>query len=114
SPLAPATASDATFTFPIAGGTLNTKTLRGFIRHNGGVSLSNGTKSVDVRKPTIVSTKQGVSIFALMKRQTVRHCHVTRHPLRVHCVSIIRWRSDRIARVTDVKVHTGLDTVTVK
>jgi hypothetical protein len=114
SPLAPATASGATFTFPIAGGTLNTKTLRGFIRHNGGISLSNGTKTVDVRKPTLVSTKQGVSIFALIKRQTSRHCHVTHHPLRVHCFSVIRWRSERIARVTDVKVNNGTATGTVK
>ena len=43
-PLAPATESGATFTFtfPITGGRFNTTTLRGFIRHSGGLSLSNG------------------------------------------------------------------------
>src|SRR5450759_2228371 len=40
-PVAPATASGTTFTFPIAGGRLNPKTLHGVIRHPGGLKLSN-------------------------------------------------------------------------
>jgi len=111
-PLAPATASGTTFTFPIAGGSLN-KSLHGFITHKGGISLTNGSKTVNVRKPTIVSTKRGVSIDALVKRPAVRVCHVLRHPRRVRCVSVARFRIVRIARVTDVKVSNGTATGTV-
>jgi hypothetical protein len=111
-PLAPATASGTTFTFPIAGGSLN-KSLHGTIRHNGGISLTNGSKTVNVRKPTIVSTKRGVSVFALVKRPAVRVCHALRHPLRLRCVSVVQFRSVRIARVTDVTVTNGTATGTV-
>ena len=111
-PLAPATASGTTFTFPIAGGSLN-KSLHGFITHKGGISLTNGSKTVNVRRPTIVSTKRGVSIDALVKRPAVRVCHVLRHPRRVRCVFVARFRIVRIARVTDVKVSNGTATGTV-
>jgi hypothetical protein len=100
--LAPATASGTTFTFPISRGHLNTQNLRGVIVHNGGLSLSNGTKTVRLRKPTIVSTKSGVSLFALVRGRTVRSCHhVAKH--RVRCVSVTRTVTERIARVTGVK-----------
>jgi hypothetical protein len=100
--LAPATASGTTFTFPISRGHLNTQNLRGVIVHNGGLSLSNGTKTVRLRKPTIVSTKSGVSLFALVRGRTVRSCHhISKH--RVRCLSRTRTVTERIARVTGVK-----------
>jgi hypothetical protein len=111
-PLAPATASGTTFTFPIAGGELN-KSLHGFIRHNGGISLTNGSKTVNLRKPEIVSTKRGVSMLALVRRPPVRVCHVRRHPRRIRCVSVARFRTERIATVSDVKVSNGTATGTV-
>jgi hypothetical protein len=111
-PLAPATVSGTTFTFPIARGSLD-KSLHGMIVDNGGISLTNGSKTVNVRKPTIVSTKQGVSIFALVRKPAVRVCHVLHHPLRGRCVSVARFRSARIATVTDVKITGGSATGTV-
>jgi hypothetical protein len=83
-PVAPATASGTTFTFPIAGGRLNPKTLHGVIRHPGGLKLSNGTRTVTLRRPTIVSTKRGASLYAM-----------------------VRWRSERIARLTNVSVNSA-------
>src|SRR5947209_8015396 len=44
-PVAPATATGSTFTFPISGGRINLKTLHGVIKHHGGITVSNGTKS---------------------------------------------------------------------
>ncbi len=67
SPLTPATQTGATFTFPISGGRLNLKTLHGVIRHKGGLSLSNGTRTVTLRQPTIVSDKRGAWLYALVR-----------------------------------------------
>jgi hypothetical protein len=89
-PVAPATASGTTFTFPIAGGRLNAKTLRGVIRHRGGLALSNGTRTVTLRRPTIVSTKRGAWLYA-----------------------IVRGRSERIARFTKVSITSTAATATL-
>jgi hypothetical protein len=114
-PVAPATASGTTFTFPITGGRLNTKTLHGVIRDGGGVSVSNGTKTVTLRRPTIISDKRGVTVWALLRGKAVHVCrHVGRHHAKVHCLIIARLRSVRIARVTDVKVSGGTATGTAK
>ncbi len=114
-PLKPATASGTTFTFPIAGGSINTKNLRGVIRHKGGLSLSNGTKTVALRQPTLVSAKQGASIWALVRGRTVRVCHhFGRRHARTRCVSVVRWHSTRIATVSDVKLSGTTATGTVK
>jgi hypothetical protein len=113
--LKPATAAGTTFTFPIARGSINTKNLRGVIRHKGGLSLSNGTKTVALRQPTLVSTKQSASIWALVRGRTVRVCHrVGRFHAHVRCVSVVRWHSARIATVSDVKVNGTSATGTVK
>ncbi len=115
-PLSPATASGTTFTFPIAGGSVNTKTYRGVIRHKGGLSLSNGKQTVALRQPTVTSTKQGVSIYALVRGRTVRVCHHNgRFHLRARCVTVIRWNTVRIAKVINVKVTgtTATGTVTI-
>jgi hypothetical protein len=114
-PLAPATASGATFTFPITGGKLNTKTLHGVIRHAGGLAVSNGSKSVKLRRPTIASTKRGVVLDALVRERSVRICHRSgRHHLRRHCVIFTRVVTARIARVTGITVTNGTATGTVK
>ncbi|MEA2159822.1 MAG: hypothetical protein QOD66_2202 [Solirubrobacteraceae bacterium] len=90
-PVAPATASGTTFTFPIAGGRLNPQTLHGVIRHRGGLSLSNGTRTVTLRRPTIVSTKRGAWMYAM-----------------------VRFHSERIARLTNVSVAATSATATMK
>lgn len=114
-PLSPATASGTTFTFPIAGGAINTKNLHGVIRHKGGLSLSNGTKTVTLRQPTVLGTKHGVSIWALVRGRTVRVCHrFGRFHARKRCISVVRWHTTRIATVTDVKVSGTSATGTVK
>ncbi len=114
-PLAPATASGTTFTFPIAGGVINTKNLHGVIRHKGGLSLSNGTNTVNLRQPTVDSTKHGVSIWALVRGKTTRVCHrFGRFHARTRCISIVRWHTARIATVTDVKVSGTSASGTVK
>ena len=114
-PLSPATAAGTTFTFPIAGGSVNTKTLHGVIRHKGGLSLSNGTQTVNLRQPTVTSTKQGVSIYALVRGRTIRVCHrAGRFHLHARCVTIVRWHTARIAKVTDVKVTGTTASGTVK
>ena len=112
--LSPATASGTTFTFPIAGGFVNTKTLHGVIRHKGGLSLSNGKQTVALRQPTVTSTKQGVSLYALVRGRTIRVCHrVGRFHLRARCVTVVRWHTARIAKVTDVQVNGTTATGTV-
>jgi len=114
-PLAPATASGLTFTFPITGGRLNTTTNHGVIRDGGGVSVSNGTNTVALRHPTIVSDKNGVSVLAEVRGKTARVCrHFGKRHARVRCVVIARVRSVRIARVTDVSVSAGKATGTAK
>lgn len=113
-PISPATASGSTFTFPITGGRLNIKTLRGVIRHAGGISLSNGTAKVALRRPVLVSNKHGVSIWALARHHTRRVCHhISAHSKRVHCRVIIVLRSVRVATVTKTSVSGGSATGTV-
>lgn len=114
-PIAPATASGATFTFPITGGRFNAKSLHGVIRNGGGVSVSNGTKTVALRRPTIVSDKRGVSVFAVIRGRVVHICrHFRAHRARVHCVVIERLRSVRVARVTGISVSGGQASGTVR
>jgi hypothetical protein len=103
SPLTPATASDATFTFPIAGGKLTAKKLHGFIRHLGGLTASNGTKTVALRDPTIVSTRSGVSLWALVRGRSTHECKaVDLRQLNIRCLMVTHVRAARIATITDV------------
>jgi hypothetical protein len=103
-PLAPATASGSTFTFPIARGHLN-KNLHGVIYHRGGLAISNGTRTVRLRRLTIVSDKSGVFLRSLVAGPTRRTCHVSgRHHHRLRCVSRTRLVTRRIATLTDVTV----------
>jgi len=114
-PVAPATASGATFTFPITGGRLNTKTMHGVVRNGGGISVSNGTKTVTLRRPTIVADKRGVSVWAIVRGRTARICrHLGRRHVRVRCALIARLHSVRIARVSGVSVNGSTATGTAK
>ncbi len=113
-PVAPATASGATFTFPIAGGRVNVKNFHGIIRHTGGLTLSNGTKSVTLRNLTLTSDSMGTWLWASVrgKAQTIctgfgRH-HVKR------CVTIVHSYVARVLRVTDGKVSGSQATGTLK
>jgi hypothetical protein len=94
-PLAPATASGNAFTFPIARGRLNAKTLRGFIVHRGGIAVSNGTRTVRLRRPTIVvANHKRASLFAVVRGRR-------------------RDVVARIARIKDITVSNGSATGTV-
>jgi hypothetical protein len=112
-PLAPATATDSTFTFPISGGRLNKK-LHGHISHRGGFAFSNGTRTERLRRLTIISTKTGVSLFALVHTRTKGKCTlvVKKHVLRCHYV--VKYQIARIARITAVTVSNGSATGTVR
>ncbi len=114
-PIDPATASGATFTFPIAGGRLNVKTLHGVIRHKGGLTLSGGTSSVSLLDPTLVSDKHGVSLWAVVRGKAHRFCrNVGLHRAHVRCLTIVESAVAKIARVTDVKLSGGKATGTVE
>ena len=102
--LAPATSSGSTFTFPISGGRLNTTTLRGYIRQQGGLAISNGTATVKLRRLTIDSTKKGAAIYALVDSRTLRECTAARHHVGKRCDYVIRSSVKRIARLTVVSV----------
>jgi hypothetical protein len=102
--ISPATLSGTTLTFPIAGGKLNSK-LHGYINHKGGFSLSNGTKTVKLRRPTIRTTKGGSAIWALVAKRTASRCHrVGRHHRRLKCKVVTHMTLIRIAKLTGVKV----------
>jgi hypothetical protein len=105
SALSPATLSGKTLTFPIARGRLNAK-LHGYIDHKGGFSLSNGTKTVKLRRPTIRSTKAGSAIWALVAKRTTGRCHRVgrRHHRRLKCKFVTHMTVVRIAKLTGVKV----------
>jgi hypothetical protein len=112
-PVSPATSSGTSFTFPIKGGRFNTKTLRGFIRNGGGITVSHGSASVTLRDPTIVSTRRGVSVDAVVVRRVPR-CHVApRHRLR--CVFPAPAELVvTVAKVAHVSVSGGKATGTLK
>jgi hypothetical protein len=113
SPLGAATASGATYTFPIASGKLKAKTLRGYIIHKGGLKVSNGTKTVALRVPTIISNKSGVSLWALVRAPAAHACRLASARLHQGCI-VIRLVARRIATIIDVKVTGTSASGTVK
>ena len=114
-PLAPATASGATYTFPIVRGKLNPKSLRGHLVHKGGLTVSNGTKTLALRAPTIISTKRGISMWALVRAPAERVCHsVGARQLRERCLIVTRLATERIATITDVTLSGMSASGTVK
>ncbi len=111
-PLAPATAAGATFSFPITRGHLNASNLRGRIEHAGGLALSNGSRTVRLRRLTIVSNGRGISLFALATGPAHRSCHRTgRHRLR--CFVWTHLRTAQIARVTNLTTSGSTASATV-
>lgn len=56
-PIKPASASGATFSFPITGGAVNPKTAAGTITHDGGLTFSAGKAKLGVEDFTIDTTK---------------------------------------------------------
>jgi hypothetical protein len=107
-PVAPATAANGAFSFPISGGHINAKTLYGTVRHTGGVQLSNGTRTVVARHLTVVSTKNGAYVWALVRDHSRRICaRRPHHPRRVVCVVITRYRTERILKLSGGTVTNG-------
>ena len=108
-PIAPATASNGAFTFPIASGHLNPKTLYGRLNHTGGIELSNGADNVIVRHPVLISDKKGAYIWALVRGKSHRICTRFRrhHPRRGVCYVVTRFREARVLKVSGGSVTNG-------
>lgn len=105
--LAPATGSGDTFTFPVRGGWVNPTNYNAVVRHEGGLSLSNGTRTVVVRQLTIISHQDKAALYGLVRGHRSERCHrVTRHHHSGRCVVVERWRKVKLARITEVS-HSG-------
>ncbi len=78
-PLAPATASAAGISFPVIGGHVNATTLRGVVRHSGGLSLTQGAKTVRLRRPTVRATGAGAFLSVRLQQRTCHLRKVLRH-----------------------------------
>lgn len=113
-PIAPATASGSSLTFPISGGRLDTANNHGVIRHKGGVSLSNGSRTATLRRLTILSTKKGVALFALVHAKGEKACRLLRGRHHGERCRALHATIARIANITDVTVSSGTATGTVK
>lgn len=116
-PLAPATSSSGALTFPITHGQLDVKTLHGRLILSGGLKLSNGTKTVDVRRLEITSTKRGAYVWGLVRHQSHRACAaLRRHPRRAVCHVVTRLKYVRLAKISSGSVSgstfTGTLTIT--
>jgi hypothetical protein len=72
-PLAPATATSAGLSFGVSGGRVDAATLRGFVRHRGGLSLTKGAKTVRLRRPVIRVTRAGAFLTVRVKHGA---CHL--------------------------------------
>jgi hypothetical protein len=113
-PVAPATASGTTFTFPITGGRINVKNFHGIIRHSGGMTLTNGTKSVTLRNLTVTSDSMGTWLWAAVRNRTQTICgHFGPHHVQ-RCITVTHSYFARVARVTNGKVSGGKATGTLK
>jgi hypothetical protein len=105
-PIAPATASGSTFTFPISGGRVNLKNLHGVIRHKGGLKLTDGTKSGTVRSLTIEAFGKTADLYGVVRGGKVKRCAVVGHARhrRVICRTVTRDQIVRLAHITGVKL----------
>jgi hypothetical protein len=119
-PLAPATTSGTTFSFPITGGRFSTRTLRGSVRLGGGLTLSNGTRQITLSRPTVLSTRHGVVLDALVRGPSHRVCHAIgshrafgHYRFRTRCLVVARVLTTQVARITDVSISKGTATGTV-
>ena len=102
-PVAPATASGSTLTFPITHGRLNPTTLHGRVVHSGALTISNGTRTYVLRRLTIVSDAKAVTLRAAFRGSTMRACHrAGRHHRNLRCVSTYHSGTARIATLSGV------------
>ncbi|MEO9023953.1 MAG: hypothetical protein ABI339_02995 [Solirubrobacteraceae bacterium] len=100
-PIAPATASGSTLTFPISGGRVNAK-LHGHLAFSGGFTISNGTQTVQLRRLRVVSNASGVFLRARVAKRVHNHNGHFR----------VEYSDALIARVTGVHVSHGTGTGT--
>ncbi len=110
-PLAPATASGSTFTFPISGGKFNTTTMHGKLRHAGGLVLTNGSATLRLRQLTLVAGKNGAALLAAAHGHG---CRVVVHPharLRI-CETLTGSDLRRVATLSDVSFSGDTATAT--
>jgi len=64
-PIAPATAGGpGSFSFPIAGGRLKTDSFHGVVFHRGGLTLTKGSTTAEVKNLTVVSGPKHAAVFA--------------------------------------------------
>jgi|tagenome__1003787_1003787.scaffolds.fasta_scaffold19910498_1 hypothetical protein len=94
-PLRPATAANGAVTFPIRRGHVRIKTMRGLVRHKGGVALSNGSTTFKLRRPAVVLRTGKAFIVAAVRRD--------HRP----------WHVRRVARLTDLQRSGTTATATV-
>ncbi len=112
-PIAPATASGSTFTFPIARGRVYPH-LHGFVSTRGGVALSNGTRTVRVRRLTVTATRAGIWVYALVPGLARHRCDFGTLRRRIRCRLSLRAHVARIAHVTGASVASATATGTVR
>jgi hypothetical protein len=98
-PLVPATADGSNFNFPIAAGRLDKSNLRGVIFNRGGFAISNGTRTIKIRRPTILSKQHGVSVWALIGTRWRLRCTHTKHH---GCFRAFLFSRRRIGRITNI------------
>jgi hypothetical protein len=101
-PVAPATASGASFSFPISGGRLNPLTDRGVVRDTGALTLAGKGGTVMLRAPIVESRAHKLALYAERDVQRVGTCRpltLTRrhrlHPRR-RCVVVRTYRLIRV------------------
>jgi hypothetical protein len=106
--VAPATSSGSTFTFPIARGRLNPANLHGRLIDQGGLTVSNGTTTLDFRHLALTSNGNQMSVYAFGREPTTRACHRSgRRPRQWRCVVTTRYGVARIAKVTGLTTSAG-------
>jgi hypothetical protein len=67
--LKPATlGSGGAVTFPVHNGHVRLKTMRGFVRHKGGVALTDGSTTFKLRRPAVVLRPHRAFIVAAVRR----------------------------------------------
>jgi hypothetical protein len=107
-PVAPATASNGAFSFPITAGHINKTTLYGRVKQSGGVELSNGTKTVIARHLQVVSSARGAYVWALVRDHPNHVCYRrAHHPRHTVCVYVTRYRDARILKLSGGSVTNG-------
>jgi hypothetical protein len=106
-PLAPATVNGSTWTFPSSHGRIRKTNFHGAIAQRGGFTITNGTKTIHVREPILVSRSSGVDLFAFFRypwKKIRSHGRVVSAPVALR----------RVGNVRNVKLHNGTATGTLR